>query len=145
ASCGPGPCAWESPRSACYCRNLPVTIERLESIDALRMLAAAGFVKATIPPPAPNPATGRIEQPPAVVTALTPAGRKWCAQMNQAGGLTAPARVQTGLDPEEAPPPSPPRGANTCKRLPSLSAGATTSAIDGRDGAPSTRSSCAAN
>lgn len=59
--------------------KLPVTVERLECVNALRSLLAAGYVEAQIPEPTHK--GGRTEQPPAVVTALTPAGRRWNAQL----------------------------------------------------------------
>ncbi|RZL86313.1 MAG: hypothetical protein EOP82_30340, partial [Variovorax sp.] len=43
--------------------RLPVTVERLESVNALRTLLAAGFVEAQIPEPTHK--RGRTEQPPA--------------------------------------------------------------------------------
>ncbi|RZL90189.1 MAG: hypothetical protein EOP82_16420 [Variovorax sp.] len=62
-------------------RPLPVTVERKESVDVLRSLVAAGLVKAQIPEPTHK--AGRTDQPPAVVTAITPAGRRWRAKLHK--------------------------------------------------------------
>jgi hypothetical protein len=58
-------------------RDLPVTVERIESVDVLRTLVAAGFIVAQIPTPTFDHQTRRVRQPPALVTDLTLAGRRW--------------------------------------------------------------------
>ncbi|MDM0117130.1 hypothetical protein QTI66_33955 [Variovorax sp. J22R133] len=65
-------------------RPLPVQVERTELVDVLRNLAAAGFVQAQIP--ALVFKAGRAVQPPAVVTALTAAGRQWRTKLYRGPG-----------------------------------------------------------
>lgn len=60
---------------------MPVTVSGGEEVDLLRKMVAAGFVRALIPPPFMNRNSSRLEQPPAVVTALTPTGRSWREQL----------------------------------------------------------------
>jgi hypothetical protein len=79
--------------------RLPVTVERLESANALRSLLAAGFVEAQIPEPTHK--GGRTVQPPAVVRALTPAGRRWMARLGKSVH-TYPSTREGALD--EPPP-----------------------------------------
>ncbi|MGJ7511461.1 hypothetical protein [Variovorax sp. GT1P44] len=56
-------------------QRLPVEIARLDGVDVIRSLVAAGFEEADIPETIRR--AGRIEQGPAIVRALTPAGRQW--------------------------------------------------------------------
>jgi hypothetical protein len=55
--------------------NLPITLTRQDDIDAVRAYVAAGLVVADIPPKT-CVRPGEDVQPPAVISALTPAGRK---------------------------------------------------------------------
>ena len=76
-------------------RGLPTTVTHVETANMLRMLDAAGFIKAEVPPVRIG-ADRRMVQPPAVVTGITREGRKWRAQLNRrrAGG-PGPTRLRT--------------------------------------------------
>jgi len=56
--------------------RLPFVVVREEEIDFVRILMLAGHLKAAIPPPITSPAGVVVDQPPAVVTAITPLGRR---------------------------------------------------------------------
>ncbi len=53
---------------------LPLTVTERDEVDELRTYAAAGLVVAEIPDPVRLP--GRIEQGPAILRAVTKAGRQ---------------------------------------------------------------------
>lgn len=54
--------------------ELPVAISVGDDVDGLRILKMAGHVKAQIPPPVRT--LSGYDQPPAVVLAITPLGRR---------------------------------------------------------------------
>jgi len=78
-------------------QRMPVMVSSAEDIDLLRKMVAAGFVTAIIPPSVMSRGSSRVEQPPAVVTALTPTGRGWRRKL-YAGpaitGVTPPAQIR---------------------------------------------------
>ena len=62
-------------------QRMPVTVRPAEDVDLLRNMVAAGLLRADIPPPVIDRRDGLVEQPPAVVLALTPEGRRWRATL----------------------------------------------------------------
>jgi hypothetical protein len=56
--------------------HLPLTLTRPDDIDAVRAYVAAGLVVADIPPRTRTGPGAEAVQPSAVISALTPAGRK---------------------------------------------------------------------
>lgn len=76
---------------------MPVTVSGREDVDLLRQMVAAGFVRALVPPPVMNRNPSQVEQPPAVVTALTSTGRSWRRKLYAGpaiAGITPPAPVR---------------------------------------------------
>ena len=62
-------------------QSMAVTVNTPEELDALHTLLAAGFVRAYIRPRIFNAASHRFEQAAAVVSGITPEGRRWRAQL----------------------------------------------------------------